>query len=158
MDEQEKREEHRLKKERVVRWDKYRIEYFTYTYNIFLGLNLGFIGFFITQTGFEFKCPPLLALIQGLTIILLIISFFTGTYAVLNRLKDFRQTSKLTKERKKIFEFRNRLRSNLDGEGIQSKIDELERVTRRHGNKTWRLLDWQIYTFVLGTTLGVFIL
>lgn len=48
---QDQKDEYKLRQERVVRWDKYRIELMSFSYNFFIGLSLTFLGFFIAQTG-----------------------------------------------------------------------------------------------------------
>lgn len=155
MDEQDRRDEHQLRKERVVRWDKYRIEYFTYTNNIFIGLNLGFIGFFITQAGIVFICPPAIAILQGLTLLFLLASFVTGTFLVVKRLQNFRLTSRLTKRRKTNFELQQRLKHGIDGKNLQVEIHQLKTKTDTLGEVTWKLLSWQIWTFIIGCVLGI---
>jgi hypothetical protein len=51
MDEQEKRDKHKSYNDRFVRWQQLTIGQLSFTNNLFLGLNLGFIGFFVTQSG-----------------------------------------------------------------------------------------------------------
>lgn len=158
MDEQDKREEHRLLGERVVRWDRYRIDYFTFTNNIFIGLNLGFVGFFISQSGLIFRVSAFTAMLQGLTFLLLLSSFFTGTCIVILRLMNFRLTSTLTKYRKASFEVRHRIKNNIDSSNLPSKIYRLKKITDYLGKITWKLLFCQIWTFILGSFLGIIFL
>jgi len=155
MDEQEKREEHKLRNERVVRWDQYRIKHFSYTNNLFIALNLGFLGFFITQSGFNYSCICWLLTLQILTVLLLGASFLTGILAVFNRLKDFRLTARLTKKRKKQFEHDHNIGTYSNIEEIRSDIRDLKTKTNTLSPRTWILLNWQTWTFLSGTILGI---
>ena len=155
MDEQEKRDEYKLRRERIVRWDKYRINQFSYTNNLFIGLNSGFLAFFISQSDLTLRPCLILIDVYLLAILALIISFFTGIATTLNRLYDFRETAQLTKERKKNFEHRHNIIQHCNIDKIRQKISHLELETKKIGNKTWILLKWQIWTFVIGTILGI---
>ena len=155
MDEQDKRDEHKVRMERVVRWDSYRINQFSYSNNLLIGLNLGFLGFFIAQSGFKFSCSCYLLTLQILTGLFLIASFFTGLMTVLNRLQDFRKTAKLTKRRKKKLEHDHNIKSYSDIETISSEITILDAETKKLGNRIWILLNWQVWTFLIGTIIGV---
>jgi hypothetical protein len=155
MDEQEKRDEHKIRMDRVVRWDSYRINQFSYTNNLLIGLNLAFLGFFITQSGFKICCNCYFLTLQILTGLLLIASFLTGLLTVLNRLQDFRKTAKLTKRRKNKFEHDHNIKFYSDIDTINSDIRTLNSETKKLGILTWSLLKWQIYTFLIGTIIGV---
>ncbi len=155
MDEQEKREEHKILRDRVVRWDNHRINQFSYTNNLLIGLNLAFLGFFITQSGFNISSNCYLCTLQLLTILFLITSFFTGIKTVLNRLQDFRKTAQLTKKKKKKFKHDNKIKSCSDIETIKSEIGTLDSETKKLGSNTWIFLRWQIWTFLIGTIAGV---
>ncbi|RUA35589.1 MAG: hypothetical protein DSY77_02395 [Bacteroidetes bacterium] len=155
MDEQEKRDQHKLRMDRVVRWDNYRINQFSYTNNLFIGLNLAFLGFFISQSGFKISCNCFLLTLQILTGLFLIASFLTGVITVLNRLKDFRKTAQLTKRKKKKFEHEHNIKSYSDIGTINSDIKTLDSEMKKYGPQTWGLLKWQICTFSTGTIIGV---
>ena len=155
MNEQEKRDEHKTKSEIVVRWDKYRIVQFSYTNNLLTGLNLAFLSFFITQSNFNlsYKCHFLI--LQVFSLLLLIASFITGFCIVFNRLQDFRKTAQLTKLRKKKFEHDHHIITYSDIYTINSDILDLEKETNKLGIRTWHLLNWQIWTFLIGTIIGI---
>lgn len=156
MDEQEKRDQNKLRMDRVVRWDNYRINQFSYTNNLFIGLNLAFLGFFISQSGFIISCNCYFLTFQILTVLFLIASFLTGIATVLNRLKDFRKTAQLTKKRKKKFEHDHNInKSYSDISTINSDIRTLDSETKKYGPQTWVLLKCQILTFSIGTIIGV---
>lgn len=155
MDEQEKRDKHKSYNDRFVRWQQLTIGQFSFTNNLFLGLNLGFIGFFVTQSGPSFSGVCWIFTIQILTLLGLGISFFTGIFLVINRLKDFRKTTQLIKNRKHKFEIEHNLRKSETLELIKSTISNLKNETDKLGKITWNLLNWQVWTFLIGTVLGV---
>lgn len=147
-----------LKNEKVVRWDQYRINQFSFTNNLLITLNLGFLGFLTSQSSFEFNSNCCLLAIQFLAIIVLMISFLTGMLTALNRLKDFRLTSRLTKLKKKKFEHEHSVRTYSNIEEIKSDIQALKAITKELGPKTWILLNWQIWSFFIGSILGIALL
>lgn len=155
MAEQEIRDKYKVKMDRVVRWDSYRINQFSYTNNLLIGLNLAFLGFFINQSGFKVSCNCYFITLQLLTGLLLSVSFIIGLVTVLNRLQDFRKTAELTKRRKKKFEHDYNLKSHTEIEVIDSDIRTLKSETEKLGTMTWILLRLQIWTFLIGTMFGV---
>ncbi|MEN6453338.1 MAG: hypothetical protein ABFD10_03700 [Prolixibacteraceae bacterium] len=148
-------DEHKIRMERVVRWDSYRINQFSYTNNLLIGLNLAFLGFFITQSGFKINCNCFLITLQLLTVLLLLSSFLAGILTVVNRLQDFRKTSELTKKKKMKFEHDNNIKSYSDIKTIKSEVNTLHVKTRKLGKLTWILLKCQVWTFFIGTTFGI---
>ena len=155
MDKQEKREKHKSYTERFTKWQQLTISQLSFTNNLFLGLNLGFLGFYVTQSGLTFSCLWILFTIQIFTLLGLGISFVTGTKMVLNRLKNFRTTTQLVKVRKQKFEHKHRLKVHSDIESNNSAILNLKTSTDKLGNTTWILLKWQIWTFFIGTLFGI---
>ncbi len=152
---QEQKDEYKLKQERVVRWDKYRIERMSFSYNFFIGLSLTFLGFFIAQTGLVLYKSCLLSILQILTIVLLLISSGFGSAIVINRLKDFRKTSELTKKRKEKFEYENNIKHSDNTRKLEYQIFRLEEETHELGKNTWCFLRWQIWIFFAGLITGV---
>lgn len=136
--------------ERVVRWDAYRINQLSYANNLLLTLNLAFLGFLTTKNTLELAPGFLLGSIQILCGVSLIASFVSGLLLVLNRLKDFRLTAKLTKKRRRNKREKKTYCSNLDYE-----INKLRKKTKYLGNRSWCLFNWQIWTFSIGVILGV---
>jgi hypothetical protein len=152
---EEKQNEYNLRRERVVRWDNYRINQFSYANNLITTLNLAFLVFFISQSGLQVNDNCFMFSLQALTFTLLIISFLAGLMTTLNRLQDFRKTALLTKRRKKKFEHDHNFKFHSDIEIIKSEILELEKETNQKGKNTWTLIQWQIWSFVIGTSTGV---
>lgn len=137
--------------ERVARWQQLTIAQLSFTNNLFLGLNLGFLGFFITQNKLSADCACWIFVIKVLAILGLGVSFFTGVYLVVNRLRDFRSTTALVRRREKKFKIKQGLESgNLVS--IESEISTLKKKTTQLGIKTWILLNWQIWSFAIGIT------
>jgi len=148
-------EEYKIKRERVVRWDNYRINQFSYTNNLLIGLNLAFLSFFITKVNILIDVNCCLMIIQILTIFSLIISFITGMCNVINRLQVFRKTSKLTKIKKNKFEYDYNITHSYPNINSYPNISVLDSETKRLGKRTWILLKWQVWTFSIGVIIGV---
>ncbi|MCT4648495.1 MAG: hypothetical protein N4A74_26140 [Carboxylicivirga sp.] len=155
MNEEETKDMQSILRERVVRWDSRRINQFSYSNNLLIGLNLAFLGFFITQSGFKINYIGYLVIMQLCTVILLITSFVTGLLTVFNRLKDFRKTAQLTKKRKKKFEHDNNIILHSGINTINSDIENLKSETGKLGTRTWLLLNWQVWSFLIGTIIGI---
>jgi hypothetical protein len=152
---QDQKDEYKLRQERVVRWDKYRIELMSFSYNFFIGLSLTFLGFFIAQTGLVLYKSCLLSVLQILTIGLLLISSGIGSFIVINRLKDFRKTAELTKKKKERFEHKCDIKQSNNIEKLKYQIFRLEEETHELGKNTWCFLRWQIWLFFAGLITGV---
>ena len=155
MDEQEKRNKHKSYNERFVRWQQLTIGQLSFTNNLFLGLVLGFIGFLVTQSGLTFSRCCWIYTIQILTLLGLGTSFVTGIILVINRLKDFRKTTQLIKNLKKKFEIEHNIKNSDNLESVKSIISNLKNETDKLGKITWNLLNWQVWTFLIGTVLGL---
>ena len=151
----EQKDEYELKQERVVRWDKYRIEQMSFTNNLFIGFGIAFLSFFVAKTELVFHRCYFLCCIQILTAILVGLSFLSGTLVTINRLKDFRQTARLTKKRKRKYEHENNIECSKNIRRLRHQIVKLERETRELGDNTWCFLRCQIWTFFVGVITGV---
>lgn len=121
---------------KISRWDNIRINHFSYVNNLIITLNIGFIGFFVAKFDHPWNCTVGAVLI--LTMISLMTSFLTGILTALNRLKDFRLTSKIA-----------RLKED------DKEIHLLRFISKKLGKKSWCLLYTQIYSFLIGVFLGV---
>lgn len=156
MNEQEKKEKNTSLQDRFVRWQQLRINHLSFTNNLFLGFNLGFIGFLISKNSISFDCKCWISFIGDLSLLMLGCSFITGIATVLNRLKDFRHTERLVKFRKCKFENDYEIKKHADIEQIEFNIKSEKLLTDKLGKLTWSLLYWQILTFGIGITLSVF--
>jgi hypothetical protein len=92
--------------------------------------------------------------LQSLTLISVIGSFFAGILLVINRLNDFRKTAELVKNKKEEFEIEHNLKTSNNLDLIKFDIIKLKKDTDLLGKKTWKLLYWQVWTFLIGTILG----
>lgn len=158
MNEQEKIDTNKSFKERFIRWQQLAISQLSFANNLFLGLNLGFLSFYVTQSGLIFSCSHVIFTIQLFTMLGFTISFFTGVLVVLNRLTDFRTTYKLIKKRKEKFEHEKNIKSHSDFESIKAEISNLKASSDELGRTTWTLFKWQIWTFFIGVIFGVIFL
>lgn len=155
MGEQERSEKYISYNERFIRWQQLTIGHLSLTNNLFLGLNLGFLGFFTTQSGLTISSVCWIFMIQVLTLLALSVSFVTGVYLVINRLNDFRKTTLLVKNHKEKFEIEENLKSSYRLESIKFEIKNLKTETTKLGETTWRLLKLQIWAFTIGTIFGI---
>lgn len=136
---------------RISRWDNIRINHFSYVNNLFITLNIGFIGFFVAQFDYPWNCT--MGIILILSMISLMTSFITGIFTALNRLKDFRLTSKIVRlkgDDEEIFRKNNQNQSKVDFE-----INLLRFTSKKLGERSWCLFYFQIYSFLIGVFLGV---
>lgn len=125
-------------KERSVRWQQITINQLSYVINLILGLSVAALGF--ASSLLLNKMFNLANSADGffvISLISLLMSGFFGVWCTINRLRDFRLTAKITKIR--------------DG----TEVQELRKLTRRLGEKTWILFWWQIGTFSFGILLMV---
>jgi hypothetical protein len=142
--------------ERFVRWQQLEIRQMSFTNNLILGFNLGFLGFFVTQSGLKFgSICSILTITQVLTLIGLGISFVIGIILVVNRLKDFRATTHLIKLKKKRFKAKLNSHPSTSIKSINDSIQKLKIETEKLGKFTWALLDLQIWSFLVGTIFGI---
>lgn len=146
-----------LLNERVIRWDSYRINHFSFTTNLIFTLNLGFIGFIVSQISYDLTSNFYFSTLLIISFICLATSFYIGLFSIFNRLNDFRLTSKLTKLKKDLFEHENKISLHPDFKNIQFEILSLSNQTKKLGLKTWSLLKFQIWFFIIGTTFGIII-
>ncbi|SHJ54895.1 hypothetical protein SAMN04488028_101469 [Reichenbachiella agariperforans] len=155
MDKERLEDKQKAYNDRFVRWQQLTTAQISFTNNLVLGFNLGFLGFFVTQSGLAFSCVCWIFTLQVFALLSLTTSFFTGILLVINRLNDFRKTTQLVKYRKKQFEIEHNLNTSSNIETVKSTIAMLKTEANRLGKITWILLNWQIWTFLIGAILGV---
>lgn len=128
-----------------IRWQATTITQLTYSVNLILGLAIGSLGFQVTillKDTFNpiawQKCA------FSISIFLLLLSVALGIWCVINRLRNFRATSKAARMREE----------GKPSEDIQPYRD----LYKKLGEKTWVLFWWQVGTFgsgILFTILSV---
>lgn len=125
-----------------VRWQSITIAQLTYSVNLILGLAVAALGFQVAlllneqfhPSGWQ-KCA------FGASMFTLLLSIGLGIWCVINRLRDFRATTRAARLREK---------GRPDDE-IQPYRDLYEKLSE----KTWGLFWWQIGTFGVGTVFTV---
>jgi hypothetical protein len=125
-----------------VRWQSLTIAQLTYSVNLILGLAVAALGFQVTlllsekfyPAGWQ-KCA------FGVSMLTLLFSIGLGIWCVINRLRDFRATTRAARLREK---------GKPDDE-IRPYRDLYEKL----GDRTWSLFWWQIGTFGVGIVFTV---
>ena len=151
-------DEYKDKIDKVVRWDKFRIDQLSITNNLILTLSLAFLGYVVTQDHEINNYDSWLHLIKIVSISLLLVSLITGAWTSYNRLLDFRYTSKITKKKKLLYEVDHGIKDKQDTDKIKFDINILEYKTKKLGDCTWILLIIQLLSFLFGAIHGILFL
>lgn len=144
-----------LYNERFVRWQQLSIAQLSFSNNLILVLDLGFMGFLISQSGLTFSSNCWILFIQIISFIGLGSSFLVGIIVVLNRLKDFHETSQLIRKRSQLFRSHNKKVEKINLDANNQQLLNLKNYTDKLGKRTWSLFKLQLWTFACGTLLGV---
>jgi len=121
-----------------------------YAVNLVLTLATAALAFSVTLVKDDkLRCHEWGRLLLAFAGLLLILSGGLGLWCVLNRLRNFRETSRIAREREKMES------EKLGKEWIDKQLREKRRKTRNIGNRTWTLLRWQLMTFAGGVLLLV---
>ena len=121
------------KKSTYDKWENHRIAQLSFINNLVIGLSVALIGYvfnFIEPSNIIFNCTQKFFIWIGT--LLNIFSVAIGIFVAINRLKDFRLTAKIARDREK----KNR-------ETIQADRNESKII----GKKTWNGFVWQIVAF-----------
>lgn len=140
---------------RFTRWQQISISQLSVTNNLFLSLTTGLLAFSVTQIDLKVTTNCLLTLGLIFSYIFLFTALITGVSVTINRLMDFRKTMDLVWQRKKKFEIEMNIKVHGDIDKIKRTIIELKIQTNKHGKDTWELLNWQIYTFIIGAVFMI---
>jgi hypothetical protein len=125
-----------------VRWQSITIAQLTYSVNLILGLAVATLGFqtalLLKETfhpaGWQ-KCA------FGVSMLTLLLSIGFGIWRVINRLRDFRATTRAARLRE-------------DGKP-DDEIQPYRDLYNKLGERTWGLFWWQIGTFGFGIVFTV---
>ena len=125
-----------------VRWQSITIAQLTYSVNLILGLAVAALGFQVAlllnekfdPAGWQ-KCA------FGAAMLTLLLSIGLGIWCVINRLRDFRATTKAARLRE-------------DGKP-DVEIQPYRDLHKKLGERTWGLFWWQIGTFGVGIVFTV---
>jgi len=125
-----------------ARWQSITIAQLTYSVNLILGLAVAALGFQVALLLNE-KFLPLgwQKCAFGVSFVALLSSIGLGIWCVINRLRDFRATTKAARLR--------------EGGGSQDDIRPYRVLYEKLGEKTWWLFWWQIGTFGVGIVFSV---
>ncbi|MEX2478798.1 MAG: hypothetical protein WD357_10195 [Gracilimonas sp.] len=128
--ESDNREKLKLYKDRVVRWDNRRIDQLSYTNNVILVLSVGFLSFSydfnsIAAYSITFIHVDWLGTFKVLSLLLMILTIFTGLFLSCIRLADFRLSSKITRQRYRAFKYAGELLDTTDSKPDFSQKEKL---------------------------------
>lgn len=128
--------------ESFVRWQAITLSQLSYSINLILTFSVAALGFGVTlalNDGFEPEEGGLAIL--ALSLLLLLASGAFGIWGTINRLRDFRATTAITRMR--------------DNNEKQEETQKLRALARGLGRRTWGIFWWQIGTFSAGILLMV---
>jgi hypothetical protein len=136
--------------ESFVRWQAATISQVGYAINLILSLATASLGFSLVLIKDRDFGPSLWGrLLRDLAVAFLMLSVCSGVACVINRLRDFRKTASIARDRG------NWQREGLAREEIDLKLQERRADAERLGARTWNLLHVQIVTFGLGSIMLV---
>lgn len=125
-----------------IRWQSVTIGQLTYAINLILGLSVATLGFQITLLlSDKFVLMSWQKCTFFISLLLLAASIILGIWAVINRLLDFRATTKAAQKREK--------------KAPENEIEPYRAIYQRLGKKTWLLFWWQVGTFGTGVVFTV---
>jgi hypothetical protein len=137
--------------ERLVRWQGLAIGQPGYAIGLILSLATASLGFSLTLIrGKDFGPGFWGKLLIDLSVAFLVFSVCFGLGCVINRVRDFRETASIARDRR-----------NWQGEGllekeINEKLQDRRARTDRMGRWTWRLFCAQTITFAAGIISLIF--
>jgi hypothetical protein len=132
-----------------VRWQATTNTQLGYVIGLILSLTTASLGFAIVLLERLMTCPRQVVaaiLVTSSTVVLLI----SGALAIartINRLCDFRRTTRIARSRAKW------RRKGVTEREISHKLLKRRAETKRLGKRTWCLFFWQIGTFAFGITM-----
>ncbi|MDP2158198.1 MAG: hypothetical protein Q8K68_10880 [Nitrospirota bacterium] len=125
-----------------IRWQSITIAQFSYAINLILGLTIATLAFQVTLLlNKDFNPVTWQKCIFSLSLLSLLVSSGCGIWCVINRLRDFRATTKAARLREEGAE--------------EDKINHYRALYKRLGKNTWTLFRWQIGAFALGIFLVI---
>src|SRR6266496_3651530 len=131
-----------------IRWQAITITQLGYAVNLILGSATASLGFALTLAKDKEYAPGCWGkCLWGFSVLLLLISVALGLWCVINRLRDFRKTKDIAKDREEME------RANVAEAEIRRKLEMPREETRRIGETTWTLFNWQLGTFATAIPL-----
>jgi hypothetical protein len=146
-------EERKRLREIEVRWNETRVKQFSFSNNLILTFSLGLLGFISNQLLKKGDQGWSLSQISELRWGLKFagISVLVGILVTLSRLLDFRYTAKISRGKKKKFEFEDLKETILADD--QKLIDGIcchKCLAKWLGRISWNLFFLQLITFLAG--------
>jgi hypothetical protein len=131
-------------RERFIRWQAVTVAQLSYSINLILTFTVAALGFgasLLLKEPFQPGSWPLRLLL--LSLLLLLAAGGLGVWCTINRLRDFRATTKITRLRTK------------EGHDADAELNILRALTNKLGGRTWGIFWWQIGVFSAGIILLV---
>ena len=128
-----------------IRWQAIAIEQLGYAVGLvltFAGASLGFGLALVKDQSYTPTCWSKTFVIAGLSSLLL--SLGLGDWCVINRLRDFRETRGIARDRGELEE------QKIPESEINARLAPRRSETDKLGKRSWRLFWWQIGTFASG--------
>ncbi len=140
---QEKRNTKKRHRDAFVRWQETSMKQMSYVNYLILTLSLAIIGFAVSlMFEDEFDVEDISLHLYKSALILLSVSIVVGIICAIFRLKDFRTTEKITRQKQK-------------GAG-HNDLKELRACAECLGKGSWFFLWWQVRFFLSGFILLMF--
>lgn len=132
-------------KEPFIRWQGRSLEYLSYAINLFLGLSIAAIGFEMSLLkDVDFILEGWLRCFFTISLASLVTASGLGVACVLNRVKDYRDTTSIARKKSK--------------EEYDEELDELREIVGVIGSRTRTLFHWQAGLFSVGVFLLVLVM
>jgi hypothetical protein len=117
-----------------VRWQAVTRDYFSSVSNLVLGLATGMIAFLVSGLAASQPESKCLLVLGAISLVLLTASVALAIWCAINRLRDFRATAQIARQRWK---------------GEQA-LSEARQESKIIGQFSWRLFWWQLVLFGFG--------
>jgi hypothetical protein len=140
--------------ERLIRWQQLRISQLSYTNNLILTLTLGMLAFSVSKIGLRIPDNFSLFFLISSSFSSLLLSLLIGIILTINRLCDFRITTKIIRFEKRKYELQATYKK-LNIPIIKNYIYTLKKKARELGKATWILLYVQLGLFLAGCILSI---
>lgn len=133
-----------------ARWQSQTMAQLGYAVGLILAFGTASLGFALTLLkDQDVASSHWFKLLMLAIVALLLISIGLGLGCVVNRLLDFRKTTRIVRLREQLGNSRRTVR-NLDGRLRKYRVQSI-----RYGRRTWSLFRWQTITFSLAILLIV---
>lgn len=128
-----------------IRWQSNTQNQLGYTIGLILSLSTASLGFAVVRIDRLLNSKQCAApVLVALSIVALIVSEAAAVACTINRLLDFRKTTRIARDRE---EWR---RGNVSVDEINNRLVERRAETKKLGERTWSLFWWQIGAFAVG--------